>query len=406
MILSLGDVISQFSLALDAVEATLAGATPYHSKRVALLSLAIGKHFKFSDNQLFDLGCCALMHDNALTEYILSERPESNRIYLKTHCELGEKNLSSFPFMGNTEGFILYHHEQPDGKGPFMKKAGEYPLEAAIIQLADQIDVRFHLQRSGADALEKIRTHLAQRSGTFYSTNAADAAFHLLDRAFLEQFRDDVIINNLKEALPDAVHEITDQQAIAFSRITAKIIDYKSAFTREHSMQIANKAWYMADVYEYSTGQKTALYLAAAFHDIGKLFIPTAILEKTGRLTDEEFEIIKSHALYSYQVLSSIRGFEDITQWACNHHEKLDGTGYPFHKEAKDLDFNSRLLTCLDIYQAVSEARPYHTARSHSDTMKILFQMAQGGVIDSSICNDLDKALMQLENGFAPYPSV
>ncbi|MDR0517489.1 MAG: hypothetical protein LBH25_10650, partial [Fibromonadaceae bacterium] len=71
---------------------------------------------------------------------------------------------------------------------------------------------------------------------------------------------------------------------------------------------------------------------------------------------------------------------------------KLNGSGYPFGKKAEELDFNSRLMTCLDIYQAVSEDRPYHSGRSHENTMQILYKMASNGEIDESIAKDMDIA--------------
>jgi HD-GYP domain-containing protein (c-di-GMP phosphodiesterase class II) len=91
--------------------------------------------------------------------------------------------------------------------------------------------------------------------------------------------------------------------------------------------------------------------------------------------------------------LTDLEGLEDVRAWACNHHEKLDGTGYPLGKKAADLDFNSRLMTCLDIYQAVSEPRPYHPLRDHASTMEILNKMAGSGAIDEGIVKDIDKAL-------------
>jgi HD-GYP domain-containing protein (c-di-GMP phosphodiesterase class II) len=75
------------------------------------------------------------------------------------------------------------------------------------------------------------------------------------------------------------------------------------------------------------------------------------------------------------------------------YHEKLDGSGYPFGKKAEELDFNSRLMACIDIYQAVSEERPYHPERDHQSTMKILHDMAEKGQVDAGIVKDMDKAL-------------
>ncbi|WP_461249109.1 HD-GYP domain-containing protein, partial [Treponema sp. R6D11] len=101
----------------------------------------------------------------------------------------------------------------------------------------------------------------------------------------------------------------------------------------------------MGKHYGYEPQDLAELYLAASLHDLGKLAIPSAILEKPGKLTDEEFNVIKKHVYLTWELLNDVEGFETICRWASDHHEKLDGYGYSFGKKAVELDFNSRLLT-------------------------------------------------------------
>jgi HD-GYP domain-containing protein (c-di-GMP phosphodiesterase class II) len=183
-----------------------------------------------------------------------------------------------------------------------------------------------------------------------------------------------------------------------------RIIDYKSLFTRRHSTQIANKAWLMGGYYGYNSSLRAELYLAAALHDLGKLSTPVGILEKPGQLDKNEFRIIQNHVRLTYELLKDISGFERICAWASNHHEKLDGSGYPWGKKAEEQDFNSRLMTCIDIYQAVSEERPYHPGRNHRDTMDILYGMADKGFIDGGIAKDLDTVLAKYDGGNVDPP--
>jgi HD-GYP domain-containing protein (c-di-GMP phosphodiesterase class II) len=184
-----------------------------------------------------------------------------------------------------------------------------------------------------------------------------------------------------------------DHVIINFADFAIRIIDYKSNFTRKHTSGIAEKAWFLGGHYGYDATERTQLYLAAALHDLGKLAIPSEILEKPGKLDNDEFNIIKSHVYLTWELLKDIEGFEKVCDWASNHHEKLDGSGYCFGKKAEDLDFNSRLLACIDIYQAVSESRPYHPPRSHKDTMEILYRMAAEGYVDDKIVREMDQVL-------------
>ena len=83
------------------------------------------------------------------------------------------------------------------------------------------------------------------------------------------------------------------------------------------------------------------------------------ILEKPDKLTDDEFSTMKNHAGYTYLILSEVNDFEEIRDWAAFHHEKLNGKGYPFGKTADELNEQERMMACVDIYQALTEDRPY-----------------------------------------------
>ena len=133
------------------------------------------------------------------------------------------------------------------------------------------------------------------------------------------------------------------------------------------------------------------MYLAGALHDIGKVAIGNDILEKPGRLTDEEFSKMKNHAGYTYLILSQAEGMEDIRDWAALHHEKLDGTGYPFGKTADELNRQERIMACIDIYQALTESRPYKSGMTHEAACAILESMVQKGWIDGGITEQIRK---------------
>lgn len=147
----------------------------------------------------------------------------------------------------------------------------------------------------------------------------------------------------------------------------------------------------MAYFYEYDSEKIMKLIIAANLHDLGKLAVPNKILDKPTQLTKEDFAIVKCHTYYTRQALEKVNGFEDIVDWAANHHEKLDGTGYPYGIDGSKLTKESRLMSCLDMYQALTEDRPYRKGLTHTKTMEILYEHASKGYIDSNIVKDLDK---------------
>lgn len=392
----LSELMYQVAFALDCVEKDLLKVSTNHTKRVAYLCILTGKYLGMDEVAALDLACAGILHDNALTEYILSERADAYdekvwKTNMEKHCILGEENGKAFPFAGDTRGYILYHHENADGTGPFRKKEGEIPLGAEIIHICDRVDTIYALGKYTEEKYEKICAHVESGKGSLYPERVAGAFLHEVTDQVFQKMQDDRIDQSLKEITPAKEREVPVEALIDFCTVVSRIVDYKSHFTREHSYQIAQKARRMSEYYGYPEAEAKQFYVAAALHDLGKLATPVSILEKPGALTEEEFEIMKKHVYYTWQMLNRVKGMEQITIWASSHHEKLDGTGYPFGKKAEELDDNCRLLTCIDIYQALSEDRPYRKGMTHQQAMKILYQMVDQGAVDKKIVKDMDR---------------
>ncbi|MDR2668923.1 MAG: HD domain-containing protein [Desulfovibrio sp.] len=400
MMIRVDQLIRAVATALDIIESELFGVRTNHGKRVAVLCAAMGRRLGMSESAVAALTTCALFHDSALTEYMLYLTEQSGKAGLYLHCIYGQRNVDLLPLPDNAEGLVLYHHERADGAGAFGRGEGEFPVGAALIAAADTLDVHFPLQNMSGKYLEKLRAHVASEAGKAFTRDAVEAALDVLDGDMLEQLRDEHILETAEKLIPPWFAGMEDAAVYRLAALAARIIDYKSVFTKQHSMQIANRAWLMAGYCNYTPEGRAQLYLAAALHDLGKLATPLHILEKPGALTGAEFEIIKNHARGTHDLLGTVGGLEDVCRWASEHHEKLDGKGYPFGRGADDLDYNSRLLCCLDIYQGVCEARPYHASRGHKETMEILMGMADKGLVDGDIARDMDRCM----EGYAERP--
>lgn len=405
MKISMNELLCCISTALDIVEGELLGASTNHGKRIAILSAEMGRHLNLTDNELIVLSSGALLHDNALTEYILSERPgKDQEMNMLLHCVLGQRNANSLPFPADFDGCVLYHHERADGKGPFRKKEGEFPQSAALVAVADNVDANYHLQFRQAEDLPMLHEVISSQIGTAYTEEAANALIAVLDEEMLASLSDECVQDTFYKTVPRWDVEIQDEAIIKLAGITAQIIDYKSKYTRRHSILVANTCWWLGAKYGLDDDTRAQIYLAAALHDLGKLSVSTNILEKRSSLDNTEFSAIQEHCVLADTLLSSVEGFENICSWIVNHHEKLDGSGYPFGKNAEELDFISRMLTCVDIYHAVAEERPYHPARSHFETMPILYEMAENGQIDADIVKHLDEEMRKFPEGVVPSP--
>lgn len=396
--------LNQFLLAisdsLDFVEINTLGSTSFHSKRVAYIALRLADFYILSDKEKFDLCSFSILHDNGLSEestvneFEDNPRKENHNIleqYTK-HCEIGEKNVIDFPFLSNHKNIIKYHHENYDGTGFYNLKDEQIPLLSQIVALADTVDNIFHFENPSIENREKIVKFVNDKQGIYYSSELVNNFNALVKKP---AFWFDLQSNNLEKLVLSKIENFTMnielEQLVKLSSVFSTIIDSNSAFTSRHSSGLSDKVEKMSNFYKYEHEKTMRLVIAANLHDLGKLAVPNKILDKQSALTKKEFKIVKCHTYYTRQALEKIEGFEDIVEWAANHHEKLDGTGYPYGFDAQRLCFDSRLMTCLDIYQALTEERPYRKGMSHSDTMNILKDHGSKGYIDNNIVNDIDR---------------
>ena len=401
MKLDLNDLLYSLSYALDCVESEIFGIKPFHSERVAYLCIQLGKTYHFSKEDLIHLAGAAVLHDNALTEYIAVRRSQMDHPtdaatnlpspeLLKVHCEMGERNAQILPFYHKIKKAILYHHENADGTGPFGVKHDATPQFAQFIHVADLVDNVFDLTNVSDDQHRIIHGYLDKYAGELFCPELVEACHKTFSKPIGQLLKGEAPRRLIHKEFPLRFKEYDDEEITQLATMFAKIIDYKSHFTCSHSLGIAQKSRDMGEYYGLDKSTCTKLYLAGALHDIGKLTISNDILEKPEKLTDEEFEIMKGHAKASWDILSRIANLEEIRSWAALHHEKLNGTGYPFGKTAAELNKMERLLGCIDIYQALTESRPYKEGYSHAKTIGIMNDMADHNLIDKNIIHDID----------------
>ena len=127
---------------------------------------------------------------------------------------------------------------------------------------------------------------------------------------------------------------LTREEVISYSKMLAYSIDFRSEATVKHTILVEAISYQIAKLCGLDEENLTRIRVASVLHDIGKIGIPVEILEKPGKLTHDEFEIIKSHAIIGYNILSDLN-IDDIRDIGTLHHEKLDGTGYPFGLKGK-----------------------------------------------------------------------
>lgn len=366
-----------------------------HSKRTTYTALKLGEYFNLSEITMQKLYITALLHDIGAANF-MNESHVSDTFVLE-HCKHGSEIIKDFPVYSNISPLILFHHENFDGSGAMGLKGDEIPFVSQLIRLSDLVELLYsekipsHIQKSKITEWVKSNTNLIFSQKIvdgFLSIAKTDIFwFDIENISFM-----DFILDNISPRLGISL-DLVQFEKIAY--ILASIIDNKSAFTAEHSRGIARLAYTVSKHVGYSEEKCLQMKIAGLLHDIGKLAIPNSILDKNGSLTEDEFSIIKSHVYYTKIILDRIEDIRDISDWASNHHEKLNGNGYPRKLDSSKLSEESRIMCVCDIYQALTEDRPYRNGLNSDKALAILHGMVDDGLICNDALNKLKATLAE-----------
>ena len=154
-------------------------------------------------------------------------------------------------------------------------------------------------------------------------------------------------------------HDEVKALSVEVMEALAHTIDAKDEYTRGHSVRVAKYSKMIAEKMGLTDKQCEDIYYMGLLHDIGKIGVPNEIINKPSRLTDEEYDVIKTHPLTGFEILSEIKSRPDLATGARWHHERYDGTGYPDHKTGEDIPLEARIIAVADSYDAMTSNRSY-----------------------------------------------
>ncbi|MCR5053769.1 MAG: response regulator [Lachnospiraceae bacterium] len=146
----------------------------------------------------------------------------------------------------------------------------------------------------------------------------------------------------------------------------AEAIDAKDTYTNGHSGRVAEYAKEIAGRYGYDEKHQDEIYIMGLLHDVGKIGVPDAVINKPGRLSEKEFERMKAHPVVGANILKKIREMPKLSIGARFHHERYDGTGYPEGLKGEDIPEEARIIAVADAYDAMTSFRSYRSALSQS----------------------------------------
>ncbi len=294
-----------------------------------------------------------------LASVAATQQPDSKAL-VQIRCDRGASIARKMSFPEPVAAAIYSLDEHWNGGGyPDGLRGEEIPLYSRIMNLAQTLDV-FLVNRGKEAAIDAVR----KRSGRWFDPDLVRAARSLAKRGQLwrgldaEEVLKDVVAMEPEDRQTLASDDAVENICLAF----AEVIDSKSPFTYRHSNGVADAAVAIARHLGMNAFETAFLRRAALLHDIGKLSVPNSILEKPGKLTAAEWDVVKKHPYYTLEILRRIPGLENMSEIAAAHHEKLDGSGYFRNWAAEQLSTPARILAVADIYDALAAARPYRDA--------------------------------------------
>ena len=380
-------VVHRLADALDLVGIDDVG----HGKRVAIMAAECARAAGWPEPEvalLFDVG---MLHDIGVSS------TEAHRCLVEQfdwegsqeHCERGRALLAEFRPLSRMADVVLYHHTRWDR----LQEADVRPelaRRANLVLLADRVDAlsaRHHGDGTLLLRAPEVREEIRRRAGSYFApdlvelfldTSRSEAFWLLLE----ERSREEYLHDRLEQgesyaAAPEDLRQIAD--------IFARIVDAKSPFTAQHSEGVAGLSRFLGERLGIGAESCDKLEIAGLLHDLGKLRVRDAILDKPGRLDPRERLEINGHSYETFRILHRIPGFEDIARWASYHHEEPGGTGYPWHLKEETLPMEARVLRVADIFQAMVQDRPYRRGLDADEVLAFMSDLVAQGRIEEEI---------------------
>jgi HD-GYP domain-containing protein (c-di-GMP phosphodiesterase class II) len=368
-----------------------------HHRRTAYLASRIGRAMGLDEVSLGRAVLAASLHDvGALS---LGERLDTLDFDTRSveHAEPGYALLKEFEPFAEIAPIVRYHHVEWQGGLGAEHLGTPVPVESNVVYLADRIAVLMDPTREPAHQTREISSAIlesadkrfnpetvlgfvkAAREAPFWSGLAAEG--HALE-PFAEL--------GLRVCRPVEV------DLSSFSKMLAHIVDFRSRYTAAHSTGVAASADVLARVLGMTVRDVDSIRVAGHLHDLGKLAVPEALIEKPSRLDHDESLVMMSHAYHTGRVLGAISELAQVADWASHHHERIDGSGYPDHLEGRDLALGARVVAVSDIFTALSEDRSYRPALGRGRVLRSLKHMAKVRYVDGRVVEALSDCSEQV----------
>jgi len=384
---SLWDLIAPLAKTVDMMNRAVAD----HHMSVAYLAFRISEELELPPPERREIAVAGLLHD--IGAFSLNDRLDLlgfEETHATQHSVAGYLLLKRFrPFAG-IANLVRYHHVPwKDGEGA-SQDGQPVPRGSHILHLADRVAVLLSTKEAALGQVAGIREKIERWKGTVFVPEFVDAMLRLAEKDYIWlEVTSGALEMILKKALRLQVEDLDLEELLEFARLLCQVIDFRSEFTATHSSGVGAVAVALARKVGFSKQECLMTQIAAYLHDLGKLAVPTEILEKPGKLTPDDWHVMRTHVYFTYQILDPIDALNMITSWGALHQERLDGSGYPFGLKGEDLPLGSRIMAVADVFTGITEDRPYRKAMTPEKAQAVLRDMAGRNQLDERLVNML-----------------
>lgn len=349
-----------------------------HGERVAYIIYKIlSVENKCTKSEIADIVILAIFHDiGAYKTEEIDNMLEFETKSVWQHSIYGYLFIKNLSPLGELADSILYHHFSFD---KLCLVNSENKSIASLIHLADRVDVALNKKN-----FNFIKTFVPLKDKTFEGKYIdlfiiADKKYNIIDKIYNKTYSDEI-----SELISDI--ELSYSQIKQYLEMLVYSIDFRSNVTVTHTITTVSISIEIAKALKMPDVSLKKIYYGSLLHDIGKIAIPLNILEKQGSLNDSEMEIMKSHINLTESILKNYVN-DDILKIASRHHEKIDGSGYPYGLKGDVLSINERIVAVADIISALSGERSYKKEFDKYQIIKILQDMSKENKICPNIVN-------------------